>query len=181
MYYEVRKKFNEYKLKNLKRTAAFIYLNKNCFNGLYRVNSKNKFNVPYGKHGNQKIYNEENIYFASQLLQGVKIKQQKYEKIKELVKPGDFIYLDPCYDPVKKTSFTSYTPQKFCETDRMELANFVKNLNKKRVKIILSNNNLSEIKKIYSTFKINKILAPRSVGSKSIGRKMVTELVISNF
>lgn len=180
-YYKIREKSNKYKLDDLKRIAAFIYLNKTCFNGLYRVNSKNEFNVPYGKYKNPEIFNEENINFASRLLQGVKIKKQDYRKIKELVKVGDFVYLDPCYDPIKKTSFANYTPKRFCKADRIELARFIKVLRKKRVNIILSNNNLPEIRKIYSDFKIKKILAPRSINADPVGRKKVIELAISNF
>ena len=180
-YYEIRKKFNRHELRGLKRTAAFIYLNKNCFNGLYRVNSKNEFNVPCGKYKKPEIYNEENIYFASKLLQRVKIKKQDYRKIKTIVRAGDFVYLDPCYDPIKKTSFANYTPKRFCETDRIEIAKFIRILGEKRVNIILSNNNLPKIKEIYSDFKIKKILAPRNINANPIGRKRIIELAISNF
>jgi len=179
-YYRVRNEFNKYKLSGLKRVAAFIYLNKTCFNGLYRVNSKNEFNVPYGKYKNPEIYNKENIYFASQLLQGVKIIKQDYSKIENLVRAGDFIYLDPCYDPIKKTSFTNYTPKRFCEKDRIKLANFIKVIKAKKANIILSNNDLPEIRKIYSDFVIKKIFASRSINANSKERGRVAELLISN-
>jgi len=179
-YYETREKLNKHKLSGLKRTAAFIYLNKTCFNGLYRVNSKNEFNVPCGKYKNPEIFNEKNIYFASRLLQGVKIKKQDYRKIKKLVRAGDFIYLDPCYDPIKKTSFINYTPERFCELDRIELARFINLLKIKRANIVLSNNDLPEIRKIYSNFKIKRILASRSINADFKGRGRVKELVISN-
>lgn len=179
-YYETREKFNKYKIKKLKRAAAFIYLNKNCFNGLYRVNSKNEFNVPYGKYKNPEIFEEKNIYFASNLLQGVKIKHQDYRRIKKQIKIGDFIYLDPCYDPIKKTSFANYTPERFCVADRLELAKFIKASRRKRANIVLSNNNLPEIKRIYSNFKITEILASRSINANPVGRGKVKELVISS-
>jgi len=180
-YYEIRKKFNRRKLNGLKRVAIFIYLNKNCFNGLFRVNSKNEFNVPYGKYKNPEIYNEKNIYFASQLLQGVKIKQQDYRKIKKQVKADDLVYLDPCYDPIKKTSFTNYTPKRFCITDRIELAKFIEILRGKRANVILSNNNLPEIREIYSSFRITEILTSRSINADPTGRGKMVELIISNF
>ena len=180
-YYKIRNKFNKYGLIGLRRAAAFIYLNKNCFNGLYRVNSKNEFNVPYGKYKNPEVYNKENIYSASKLLQGVKIKRQDYRKIKEIVKARDFVYLDPCYDPIRRTSFANYTPKRFCQEDRIELAKFIQTLRKKKTNIILSNNNLPEVKKLYSNLKIVEILAPRSINANPIGRKKIIELAISNF
>jgi len=180
-YYNIREKFNKNEIKGLKRCAAFIYLNKTCFNGLYRVNSKNKFNVPYGKYKNPEIYNKNNIILASQLLKGVKIKHQDYRKILTYIKRKDFIYLDPCYDPIKRTSFTNYTPKRFCEEDRIELLRFISLLNKKGAYICLSNNNLPEIRNLYSGFNIKKILVSRSINSNSKGRGGVTELVISNY
>lgn len=180
-YYKIREKFNHHKINGLNRSAAFIYLNKTCFNGLYRVNSKNEFNVPFGEYKNPEIFNEKNIYIANQLLQGVKIKKQDYKRIKELVEIDDFVYLDPCYDPIKKTSFTNYTPKRFCEADRIELVEFIRILRKKRVNILLSNNNLPEVRKLYSDLKIRKILAPRSINADPLGRKKAIELAISNF
>ncbi len=180
-YYSTRERFNKNAIKGLRRCAAFIYLNKTCFNGLYRVNSKNEFNVPYGKHKNPEIYNENSIFLASQLLKGVKIKHQDYRKILNYIKKGDFAYLDPCYDPMKITSFANYTPKRFCEMDRIELAKTIKELKNKGAHIVLSNNNLPEIKEIYSDFNIKEILSSRSISSDARGRGKVIELAISNF
>lgn len=177
-YYETRDKFNEKELKGIKRNAAFIYLNKTCFNGLWRVNSKNKFNVPCGKYKNPEIFNEDTLFLASGLLQGVIIKQMDYGEILKYVKERDFVYLDPCYDPIKKTSFANYNPKRFSEEDRIELSKFIFSLKRNKVNFALSNNNLKEIREIYKNFKIEKILALRSINSNGLGRGNVVELLI---
>jgi len=179
-FYDLRELFNENQIRGVKRCAAFIYLNKRCFNGLYRVNSKNKFNVPYGKNRRLDIYDEENILSASKMLKGVAIKHQDYKNILKYVIKGDFIYLDPCYDPLKESSFVAYTPKIFCNTDREELSLFIRDLDAIGAQIVLSNNDLSDIRELYSDFKIKEISAFRSIGSYSKRRGKVTELAISN-
>lgn len=179
-YYKTRERFNKNKFLGIKRCAAFIFLNKTCFNGLYRVNSKNQFNVPFGKYDLPKIYNKENILFASQLLQGTIIKLMDYRKLQDIVKKDDFIYMDPCYDPIKKTSFANYTPRRFCTIDRIELAKFIRFITNKGAKVILSNNDLPEIRKIYSDFKITEIFAKRCINSDPFGRGDIIELAIGN-
>jgi len=179
-YYSVREKFNKKKYnKRIERSAAFIYLNKTCFNGLYRVNKNNEFNVPFGKSANPGILEEEIIYEASSLLNdNVIIKIQDYKEINKIAKKGDFVYLDPCYDPLKKTSFVQYTPSVFCEQDRLDLFNFIENLKKKKVNFLLSNNDIPEIRKLYKKFNINEIMVARFINSKSNGRQKIKELVI---
>lgn len=179
-YYSVRDSFNRNKFSDIERSAAFIYLNKTCFNGLYRVNRENKFNVPFGQLKNPGIFEEATIYSASEILKdGVKIKHQDYEKILGHVSKGDFVYLDPCYDPLKKTSFANYTPERFSEEDRMKLHIFIEALRKEGAKIVLSNNDIPEIRELYSKYDINDIVAPRFIGSKACYRSSLTELVIS--
>ncbi len=181
-YYFVRKKFNKNKINGLRRCVAFIYLNKNCFNGLYRVNSKGEFNVPCGKYKNPEIFNKETILFASRLLKGVKIKHQDYRKILDRVKKGDLVYLDPCYDPINKCSFANYTPKRFCIKDRIDLAKFMGQLRDKGVQVRLSNNNLKEIRSHYSKegFTIKKIFASRTINSNILDRGRIPELIVSN-
>lgn len=179
-YYKVRDDLNKNKLLGLKRYAAFIFLNKTCYNGLYRVNAKGEFNVPYGKYIEPEIYNEETILCASHLLRGVMIKHQQYKDILRFINKEDFIYLDPCYDPLKKSSFANYTPKRFCEGDRFELAEFIESLKTKGAKIVLSNNDLPEIRKIYSDFNIKEILSSRPINSNSKDRGKIIELAISN-
>lgn len=180
-YYKTRKDFNSGRLNGLKRSAAFIYMNKTCYSGLFRVNSKNEFNVPYGKYKNATIYSEKDILLASKLLQGVKIIHQDYRKISPLIKREDFIYLDPCYDPLKKTSFVQYTPEKFSETDRDDLSRFVMGAKKDGARILLSNNDIPEMKVLYKTFNFHHILAPRSLGSRVGADKEILELALRNF
>ena len=180
-FYDLRDQFNENQIKGIKRFAAFIYLNKRCFNGLYRVNSKNKFNVPYGRNKRLDIYDEDNILSASALLQDVIIRRQDYKNILQYVKSGDFIYLDHCYDPLKESSFVDYTPKRFCTADREELSVFIGELDAIGGKIVLSNNDLPEIRRLYSDFDIKEIQAFRSIGSHSKRRGKVVELALSNF
>lgn len=180
-YYKIRDDFNDKKITGIKRSAAFIYMNKTCFNGLWRVNSKNKFNVPYGNYKNPGIFNEEKIMFASKLLQGVDIIKQDYMEILKTVKLGDFIYLDPCYDPLKKTSFANYNPKRFNEEDRLRMAKFANQLAIKNVEFALSNNKIPEMIKLYpkKLFSINEILAPRFINANVSGRGEIIELVIT--
>lgn len=182
-YYQTRKKFNEKKILGIKRCATFIYLNKTCFNGIYRVNLKNEFNVPFGKYKNPSIFDKRIIFLASELLQGVKIVCQDYSKILKYVKKEDFVYLDPCFDPLKKTSFTEYTPLKFSEDYNIRLADFVETLHEKGVKVVFSNNDTLNIRKYYPKkkgFKISVVYSFRSVGSLGKYRKMTPEVIIKN-
>lgn len=179
-YYEVRQRFNRFKYKDIERAAAFIYLNKTCFNGLYRVNRKNEFNVPFGQIRNPGIYAMETIYAASELLNDrVKIMHQDYNAILKVANKGDFVYLDPCYDPLKRTSFAHYTPDRFSESDRNKLFAFIEVLRKKGAKVVLSNNDVPKIRELYSDYRINEILAPRTIGSRANYRSALTELVIT--
>lgn len=178
-YYSTRSKFNKFKLKGVERSAAFIYLNKTCFNGLYRVNSKNEFNVPYGQLKKPGIFDEDTIYAASKILNDrVQIRHQDYQDIARQVRRGDFVYLDPCYDPLKKTSFANYTPERFSEVDRILLHEFIKNLRMKNTRVVLSNNDIPEIRKLYSNYSIDQIQAPRYIGSRTAYRSNIVELVI---
>lgn len=182
-YYEVRKKFNEKKYRGIKRCAAFIYLNKTCFNGLYRVNSGGEFNVPRGRYENPEIFNRETILFASELLQGVRIKHQDYEKIKRYVCEGDFVYLDPCYDPLKKTSFANYTPKRFCDADNVRLSIFIAELKRRGAKVMLSNNVTSRIEELYQPpeYSLKVVLCSRPINSKPCSRGKIQEYLIMNY
>lgn len=178
-YYRTRERFNTFLLEDVDRCAAFIYMNKTCYNGLYRVNSKNEFNVPYGKYTKPEIYSKETITYASELLQGVSIRHQNYKEIKAFAREGDFVYLDPCYDPLKRTSFVNYTPKRFSENDRLELAAFIDTLRAKDISVVLSNNDVPEIRKLYSHCLIKEILSSRVINSNSEDRGKIKELAIS--
>jgi DNA adenine methylase len=182
-YYSMREKFNKNKITGIKRCAVFIYMNKTCFNGLYRVNSKGEFNVPCGKYKNPEIFNEESILLASKLLKGVKIKCCDYELIKNKVRKNDFVYLDPCYDPLKKTSFANYTPRRFSDEDNDRLASFVWSLKKKGARILFSNNITKNVKRLYPKKDFDRIIVycSRSINCNSQGRGLISEFLIKNY
>ncbi len=182
-YYKTRKEFNELKIKGIKRCATFIYLNKTCFNGIYRVNSKGEFNVPYGKYKNPEIYDEKTILLAGKLLKGVKIVCQDYEKIIDRVKKEDFVYLDPCYDPLKRTSFTAYTPKRFCDEDNKKLAIFISKIKCFGGNVLLSNNVTSNVSRLYSQKDYKRIIVycSRSINSKGDQRGKIPEYLIRSY
>ncbi|MHB1086861.1 MAG: DNA adenine methylase [Minisyncoccota bacterium] len=182
-YYDVRVAFNAQKITGVERSAAFIYMNKTCYSGLYRVNSRNEFNVPYGKYKNAEIFDEDTIERASELLQGVHIECQDYRNIVKHVGSDDFVYLDPCYDPKTKTSFVQYTPERFSDSDRENLADFVLQVQQRGAKVLLSNNNLARVRELYQHpgFTLHKITAPRSLGARVGAKSKVVELAIRNY
>ena len=191
-----RKNDKEYFLKiraqNLKRfsdvnvAARFIYLNRTCFNGLYRVNKSGQFNVPYGKNKNPMICDEVNLKKIHDAMKKTKVFHQDYKKVLEKAKKGDFVYLDPPYYPVNATSsFTSYTKEAFLEKEQTELRDTFLELHKRECFVMLSNSNTPFIKKLYSglneEIKIHKVLAGRSINSKGAGRGKIKEVVVINY
>lgn len=160
------------------RATRFIYLNKTCFNGLCRYNSKGEFNTPMGSYKNPKIYDEELILNASNALQGAKLFCEDFEEILREVKSGDFVYFDPPYYPLNKTSsFVSYTDN-FLENEQIRLAKLFKNLNSKSVKVLQSNSNTPFIRELYGEFEIIELKAKRAINCKGKGRGEITELLI---
>jgi len=136
--------------------------------------------VPYGNYNNPGIYTKKTINLASKLLQNVNITCQDYEVISKKLDKNDFIYLDPCYDPLTKKSFVSYTPDKFSVNDRIRLSKFMLKCRRKGVICILSNNNICEVRKLYRDFKVRKIFAPRFINRRGSNRGPITELIISS-
>jgi len=181
-YYRTRDKFNSGYLKGVVRAASFIYMNKACYSGLFRVNSRNEFNVPYGNYKRATMFDKETILHASSLLQGVHIEHLDYRAVSKQICKGDFVYLDPCYDPIKRTSFVQYTPDKFSDMDRQNLASFVKEIDRKGGKVLLSNNDLEAVRELYPTkFNFGQITAPRSLGARLGADSKIVELAISNY
>ncbi|MDB5198054.1 MAG: dam [Chitinophagaceae bacterium] len=178
-YYRIRAQHNLND--RISIASRLVYLNKTCFNGLYRVNKKGEFNVPMGNYVAPRICNEDNIRACSETLRRANIANIHYTKIK--AKAGDFCYFDPPYHPVNKTSFTAYTQLNFSENDQIALANFCKELHKKGVKIMVSNSNTMFIRNLYKSkiFKIDIVHAPRFVNCKANGRKPVKEVIITNY
>ncbi len=161
--------------------ARLIYLNKTCYNGLYRVNKKGEFNVPIGSYTNPTILQEKNLSACNKALQSVKIEYQEFDHIKPI--KGDFVYFDPPYHPTSETSFTTYSKLDFTEKDHIRLAEFFLKLHKIGVKLMLSNSNTKFIKELYknNAFKVEIVHAPRFVNCKPKGRKDVQELLITNY
>lgn len=174
-------------LTNIEIASRFIYLNRTCFNGMYRVNSKGKFNVPFGKYNNPIICDEENLRKVSKSLEQVSIKHQDYKKILKQARKGDFIYFDPPYYPVNKTSsFTSYTSENFLDKEQIELRDTFMKLHELGCFVMLSNSDTDFINRIYTEgntkgVKITKILAGRMINSKSEKRGKVSEVLITNY
>lgn len=184
-YFLKIRKQNIEDLNDLEIASRFIYLNHTCFNGLYRVNSKGEFNVPFGKYKNPLICDEVNLRRVSKSLKNIKIKHQDFKEVLKSAEKGDFIYFDPPYYPINKTSsFTSYTKEGFLEKEQTELRDLVIKLHKRGCYIMLSNSDTPFINKIYSGIKgiyINKVKAKRSVNSKSSGRGKIYEVLITNY
>jgi len=170
----------------IEKTSRLIFLNRTCFNGLYRVNSKGKFNVPLGKYSNPNIVNEENIRAVSHILQSSRtaIKCRDFEAVLRDAKKGDLIYFDPPYQPVSATSnFTSYTTKDFTYDDLTRLAELCLKLDSRGCNVLLSNSDSQEVVDIFAKnpWKITKIAANRSINSNSKKRTGHFELLIKNY
>ena len=170
----------------IEKTSRLIFLNKTCFNGLYRVNSKGKFNVPLGKYSNPNIVNEENIRAVSHILQSSRtaIKCRDFEAVLRDAKKGDLIYFDPPYQPVSATSnFTSYTTKDFTYDDLTRLAELCLKLDSRGCNVLLSNSDSQEVADIFAKnpWKITRIAANRSINSNSKKRTGHFELLIKNY
>ena len=180
------KTFNSYWIK---RSAEIIFLNKTCFNGLFRVNKKGYFNVPFGDYKNPKICNTNNLVLASKLFQRATIECSDFSKIQRLVKPQTFVYFDPPYRPLNKTSsFKSYSHFDFNDDDQKRLAKFYRDLHSQGTKLMLSNsdpknsdNNDIFFDELYFGFNIHRIQANRMINSKASGRGAISELLITNY
>ena len=189
-YYKGRQEYY-YKLRTsmpisyLERAARFITLNKTCFNGLYRVNSKGIFNVPIGRYKNPLICDAQNLRNVSLILRksDTKLTVSDYKDLlSESASEGDFVYLDPPYSPVSSTAnFTGYTNTGFGNEDQLQLALTFKKLHERGCKILLSNSDTPAVRKLYIGFPSTVIKANRAINSKASKRTGHTELLIRNF
>lgn len=177
------------KLTDIEIASRFIYLNRTCFNGLYRVNSNGGFNVPFAGNKNPLICDEINLRKISKALEYVEIKNQDYKEVLRKTQKGDFIYFDPPYYPINKTSsFTSYTKESFLEKEQIELRDTFVELTKQGCFVMLSNSDTPFINKIYSEIKIkgkliriNKVYAGRMINSDASKRGKITEVLMTNY
>jgi DNA adenine methylase len=178
-YYRVRANVPE---DRLERAARIIYLNRTCYNGLYRENRKGEFNVPCGRYKNPTICDEENLRAVAKALKGARIEKKHFAKVLDAAEPGDLVYFDPPYHPVSRTaSFTSYDRRGFDEGAQRQLADVFGQLDRMGVKLILSNSMTPLVREMYAPFNIGQVFANRPVNSKSDRRGRVREALVTNF
>ena len=191
-FYKIRSEYNSYKIEDnldVKRASEFIFLNRTCFNGLYRVNKAGKFNVPAGNYKNPTICDSDNLRDLSTLIQNVEFIYGDYKKSMEYVTENTFVYFDPPYRPLNVTSaFTSYTKEDFNDENQKELAQFYRELNERNAKLMLSNSNPKNTNKedhffdnIYQGFNIDEIYASRMINANSKGRGKISEILVTNY
>lgn len=193
-YMQKRERFNDLKVNgdeniNIEKAALMIFLNKTCFNGLYRVNKKGLFNVPMGAYKNPLICDEKNLRAVSEKLQNVKIVCGDYKGSADFIDENTFVYFDPPYRPLTETSsFTAYTENLFDDEKQIELAEFVEKMNKKGAKVVVSNsdpkNSNTEddfFDELYKKHKIKRVQATRMINCNSELRGKIDELLIANY
>ena len=168
---------------DLERAARFIFLNKTCFNGLWRVNSSGNFNVPFGRYANPKILDPDNLRLCSKRLQGSSIEKLGYAASLERANQGDLVYLDPPYVPLTKTSsFSAYAKDGFGVIEQYALAGVIKGLTERKVDVVLSNSFTPLTLKIYDEMPFKyKVEVNRTMAANSASRKKVSELIATNF
>lgn len=175
---------NEVTLSNIQAASRFIYLNKTCFNGLYRENSKGQFNVPYGKYKNPNFINSNGIYSMSKYFNesNVVFTSTDFQMVLENIPYGTFVYLYPPYDPLSKTSnFTNYTKYGFNKIDQTRLRDCCNILTERGIKFMLSNSDTDFIRNLYKGYNITELFAKRSINCNKNNRKHISELIIRNY
>ena len=167
---------------DVQKASRFIYLNRTCFNGMYRVNSKGEFNVPFGHYKNPRILDENNLINCSNLLQRTEIKHADFSEILKKVKKGDFVYFDPPYVPLSETSsFTSYTKDGFDMDMQFKLRDVCDELDTMGVKFLLSNSDTKLVNELYENYNIKKVFASRQINANADGRGKITEVLVRNY
>lgn len=193
-YYDKRERFNNIKINgdesiNIEMAALFIFLNKTCFNGLYRVNKKGLFNVPMGAYKNPCICDEKNLLNISKALENVTIVCGDYKDSVDFIDQNTFVYFDPPYRPLTETaSFTSYTENLFDDNAQIELAEYVKKLDKKGAKVVVSNSDPKNsntdddfFDELYKAHNIKRVQATRMINCNAESRGKISELLIANY
>ena len=192
-YYQIRTEYNARDLasrdRNIRLAALFIFLNRTCFNGLYRVNGKNLFNVPFGKYANPKICDEDNLRNDNALLQKVEILNGDYAETLQYLNDRSFYYLDPPYKPISETSsFNSYSSMSFDDEQQIRLKEFCDAINAQNGKFMLSNSDPKSVDDsntffddLYGAYNIHRVLAKRNINSKADKRGEINELLIINY
>lgn len=182
LYYKVRDVESTHALTDVERGARLIYLNKTCFNGLWRENSKGRNNVPFGTYTNPKILDSDGLRRASRALAWVRLTVSDFEAACEGLGAGDFAYFDPPYVPVSKTaSFTAYSANGFSHAEQERLCALLFTLKKRKVKAMLSNANTPETRALYAKLRTKEVSARRSINSDKTKRGAAGELVVMNY
>lgn len=170
------------KLSSIERASRFIYLNRTCFNGMYRVNSQGQFNVPFGHYKNPRIIDERNLLNCSKLLNKTEIKCADFSEILTKVQKDDFVYFDPPYVPLNETSsFTSYTKDGFDIDMQFKLRDVCDELDSMGVKFMLSNSDTKLVNELYANYEIKKVFASRQINANADGRGKITEVLVRNY
>jgi DNA adenine methylase len=181
-FYKIRDEFNNTSDAELKKSAYLIFLNKTCFNGMYRENSKGGFNTPFGKAKNPTILDRENILLVSKVLKHTKLTSVSFEKAVAEAKKGDFVYFDPPYHPLTETAkFTSYHKDSFTKEDQLRLRDLFDELDKRGCYVMLSNSHTPFINDIYKKYRRETVMANRAINCKASGRGKIKELLILNY
>jgi DNA adenine methylase len=192
-YYDLRNRFNELNINeselSVQKASYMIFLNKTCFNGLYRVNQSGLFNVPSGNYTNPTICDSTNLLATSKQLQHVSINLGHYTSLDKMIDQNTFVYFDPPYRPIStSSSFTAYTNEVFGDEQQISLANYVSTIAERGAKFMLSNSDPKNTNpdddffdQLYSSFNIHQILATRMINRDSKGRGKISELIITNY
>lgn len=181
LYYRVRS-WHHGDLAPARRAARFIYLNKTCYNGLYRENQRGEFNVPFGRYRRPKICDADNLRAAAVALRHADLRCRDFDKILDLARPGDFVYFDPPYHPLSATSsFTSYREEGFGPDEQRRLARAFQQLDRGGVNVMLSNSDTPLIRELFGDYVVEKVEAARSINSKAERRGKISELIVRNY
>lgn len=187
-YMAKRALFNTKRISPVDTAALFIFLNRTCFNGLYRVNSKGEFNVPHGKYANPRICDADNLRACSKVLKKVEILCGDFAETGRYAGPDTLFYFDPPYKPITETSsFTSYAKEGFDDAEQIRLRDFCDQISKDKALFIASNSDPKDVNPkdnffdtIYNHFTIKRVSAARMINSDASGRGAISELMISN-
>lgn len=181
-YYKRREEYNNEEPTSLSKTVLLIFLNKTCFNGLYRENRKGGFNVPHGSYANPTICDETTLRCTSKALRYVKVTSGPFADAVKDAKDGDFVYFDPPYYPINPTSsFTSYSIDDFLDDDQRQLKTVIDDLTRRGVKVALSNSDTPFIRDLYKDYRQEFVMAGRAINSVGSKRGKVSEIVVLNY
>jgi DNA adenine methylase len=180
-FYRSRKRYNTVQLEAVERAALFIYLNRTCYNGLYRVNSRGEFNVPAGRYVRPRISDPDGLRAASAALARARLIACRFNRCVDDAERGDFVYIDPPYHQLNAGSFTSYTVEGFGEKEQRELAGVVAKLHAAGCRVMVSNSDTPLIRELYGAYRVIPIRAARAINSSPGGRGPVGEVLVLNY